>query len=202
MTDDDLEAVRARYARRADRFEALVAGAPADRWDDQSPCEDWKARDVVQHALDMHGVMLRSLDRAPTPAPSVAEDPLAAFRAARADVQGLLDDEALAGGEVPTPMGPMRLADHVDQVASADLVLHGWDLARATGQDDTIDPVEVEAMWPGIQQLDERMRTPGAFGPGVVVFGPLVDVPEDAALQDRLLGLVGRDPAWAPPGSA
>jgi uncharacterized protein (TIGR03086 family) len=199
VTDDDLEDVRARYASRADRFEALVAGAAPETWDDPSPCDDWLARDVVQHALDMHVTMLRPLDREPTPAPSVAEDPLAAFRAARADVEALLDDEGLARGEVQTPMGPMRLADHVDQVASADLVLHGWDLARATGQDDTMDPREVEAMWPGVQQLDERMRTPEAFGPGIVVFGPLVDVPEDAPLQDRLLGLVGRDPAWVAP---
>ena len=40
------------------------------------------------------------------------------------------------------------------------------------------------------------MRIPGAYGPGIVVFGPEVKVPEDAPLQDRLLGLLGRDPAW------
>jgi hypothetical protein len=48
-------------------------------------------------------------------------------------------------------------------------------------------------------ELLEQFRTPGAFGPGVEVFGPEVTVPADAPLQDRLLGLIGRDPAWAPP---
>jgi hypothetical protein len=43
-------------------------------------------------------------------------------------------------------------------------------------------------------EVMERFRTPGAFGPGVEVFGPEVKVPEDAPLQDRLLGLIGRDP--------
>jgi len=51
-------------------------------------------------------------------------------------------------------------------------------------------------MWPGAQEMDERMRTPGAFGPGVVVFGPVVEVPADAPVSDRLLGLLGRDPYW------
>jgi hypothetical protein len=45
----------------------------------------------------------------------------------------------------------------------------------------------------------ERYRTPDAFGPGIEVFGPEVPVPEDAPLQHRLLGFIGRDPDWAPP---
>jgi hypothetical protein len=96
----------------------------------------------------------------------------------------------------------MTVEQHVDQVPSADMVMHGWDLARATGQDDTIDPAEVEGMWTGLSAMPpeflEQLRTPGAFGPGVEVFGPEVTVPEDAPLQDRLLGMIGRDPAWTP----
>jgi len=49
---------------------------------------------------------------------------------------------------------------------------------------------------PPAQQIDERLRTPGAFGPGIVVYGPLVEVPDDAPVADRLLGLLGRDPYW------
>ncbi len=44
----------------------------------------------------------------------------------------------------------------------------------------------------------EKYRTPGAFGPGVEVYRPEVKVPQDAPLQDRLLGLIGRDPNWTP----
>lgn len=185
-----------RYAARAARFEAVIAAAPADRWSSPSPCDDWRALDVVQHALDMHAAMLRPLERSLTDAQPVDEHPLAAFRSARHDLEEVLADDEVAQSEVPTPMGTMTLANHIDQVASEDLVIHGWDLARATGQEHELDPREVERMWPAAQQIDERLRTPGAFGPGVVVYGPMVDVPDDAPVADRLLGLLGRDPCW------
>ncbi|MFW3170400.1 TIGR03086 family metal-binding protein [Geodermatophilus sp. CPCC 206100] len=190
--------VTARYRRRADAFEATVTAVADADWARPSPCADWNARDVVGHIVDMHAVMLRPYGRTPAPAPTVDEDPLAAFRAARHEVTALLADPELATRTVESPAGTMAGVDMVDQVASADLVLHRWDLARATGQDDTIDPEELERMWPGLQQIPDVMRQPGAFGPGVVVFGPLVEVPDDAPLQDRALGLVGRDPAWQP----
>jgi len=188
-----------RYRARADAFQRKVAAVRPDQWSNQSPCEDWKARDVVGHIIDMHGVMLRPLDRQLSPSPSVADDPLGAFTSARADIESVLDDPELAGIESDTPGGGrMTVEQHIDEVASADLVIHGWDLARATEQDDTIDPEEVERAWSASVSLPpemlEMMRTPGAFGPGVKVFGPEVNVPEDAPLQDRLLGLLGRDP--------
>ncbi|MGY1823388.1 TIGR03086 family metal-binding protein [Geodermatophilus sp. SYSU D00079] len=196
--DQHLAEVAERYRRRADAFEATAAGVPDDAWSRPSPCTEWDARGVVRHVVDMHHVALRPHDRTPAAAPSVDEDPVAAFRAARAEVEAVLADPALAARETHSPAGTMPGADLVDRVPSADLVLHRWDLARATGQDDTIDAAELEAMWPGLQEIPDVMRQPGAFGPGVVVFGPVVEVPDDAPLQDRALGLVGRDPAWAP----
>jgi uncharacterized protein (TIGR03086 family) len=153
---------------------------------------------VVRHIVDMHHVMLHPYGRPPAPAPSVDDDPLAALLAARAAVEAVLDDPVLAAQQVQSPAGTMAGADMIDGVVSADLVLHRWDLARATGQDDTIDPDELEGMWPGLLQIPEVMRVPGALGPGVTVFGPVVEVPADAPLQDRALGLLGRDPGWSP----
>lgn len=187
-----------RYRRHAEAFERRVAAVQPGQWSNQSPCEDWSARDVVGHIVDMHAAMLRPLDRELRPAPSVEDDTLGAFRSARADVEVVLDDLVLAGAECDTPAGRVTAEQHIDQVVSDDLVLHGWDLARATGQDDTMDPDDVERIWSATTSLPnellDKMRTPEAFGPGVVVFGPEVKVPPDAPLQDRLLGLIGRDP--------
>lgn len=198
MADERASGIAHRYRRRADAFEATVAAVDDDGWDRPSPCPEWNARDVVRHIVDMHHVMLRSYGRQPTAA-DVDADPLGAFRAARADVEAILEDPVLAGQETESPAGTRAGADMVDQVASEDLVVHRWDLTRATGQDDTIDPAELARMWPALQQIPDVMRVPGAFGPGITVFGPVVEVPADAPLQDRALGLVGRDPAWTAP---
>jgi uncharacterized protein (TIGR03086 family) len=191
-----------RYRRHADAFERKVVAVRPEQWANQSPCEAWDARGVVGHIVVMHGVMLRPLDRELSSAPSVADDPVGAFRAARADIEAVLDDPALADRECDTPNGRMTVEQQIGDVVSDDLVLHGWDLARATGQDDTMDPDDVERLWSITTaippELMERYRTPGAFGPGVEVYGPEVKVSEDAALQDRLLGLIGRDPGWLP----
>jgi len=187
-----------RYRRRAEAFEQKVAATKPDQWENQSPCEKWTARDVVDHLVTMHGVMVTPLGRSLDPEASVQADPLDAFQRARAAVEEVLADEQLSAQQVDTPAGKMTVADHIDQVVSDDLVLHGWDLARATGQDEAMDPADVEQLWrsttsvPG--EVMEQYRTPGAFGPGVEVFGPEVSVSEDAPLQDRLLGFIGRDP--------
>jgi uncharacterized protein (TIGR03086 family) len=196
----DLTGISERYRRRSDAFERKVAAVRPDQWSNPSPCEKWSAVDVVDHIVSMHGYMLRPLNRELSPAPRAQDDPLAAVKSARADVERVLADPALAGIECDTPNGRMTVAQQIDEVVSDDLPMHGWDLAKATGQDDTIDPEDVERMWVKTTalpaELMEKYRTAGAFGPGIEVFGAEVNVPADAPLQDRLLGLIGRDPDW------
>jgi len=76
-------------------------------------------------------------------------------------------------------------------VALDELVIHGWDLAKATGQDPAYDGPGLEAVYATVA----KFRASGIEG----LFGPPVTVPDDAPLLDRILGLAGRDPAWEPP---
>jgi uncharacterized protein (TIGR03086 family) len=85
-------------------------------------------------------------------------------------------------------------AEQLGVVALDEVVLHGWDLARATGQSFTCDPVSTAA----VLQFTTAAADPGRAGLVDGVFGPPVDVPQDASPLDRALGFAGRDPGWTP----
>ena len=78
-------------------------------------------------------------------------------------------------------------------MALIEVVLHGWDLARATGQHHEPDPADVATILGFLEVSASAEGTPG-------LFGPVVPVPDDAPAFDRALGLSGRDPGWRPPG--
>lgn len=188
-----------RYRRRADAFESLIAATAEDQWSAQSPCDDWDARGVVDHIVVMHDVMLRPVGKSPSAGPTVADDPLGAFRRARGDVEALLTDHETAAQLTSSPAGELSVADMVDQVVSQDLVHHGWDLAKATGQDASMNPDDVAEYLKVAEAFPPEMYEPEAYGPGIFVLGSKFPVPDDAPQQDRLLGLLGRDPRWLAP---
>jgi uncharacterized protein (TIGR03086 family) len=105
-------------------------------------------------------------------------------------VQALLDDPASAGGVLSNPhIGDVPLPQAVSQFFTADVFMHTWDLARATGQDDTLDPDRCAAMLAGMEPIEDMMRQSGQYG-------PRVEVGEDADAQTKMLAFIGRDPAW------
>lgn len=77
------------------------------------------------------------------------------------------------------------------QMYLVDMVVHAWDLARATGQEYEPDPAALSQAMDFTEQMVEMGRQRGAFGPPVAVA-------DDAPQFDRLLGMIGRDPAWTP----
>jgi uncharacterized protein (TIGR03086 family) len=176
-----------RYRTLADGFERRIRTVAPEQWSNQSPCEDWTARDLVGHVVGVHGMMLGFIGRSLSPADSVEDDPLAAFQAARADLEVVLEDPELARSEYDGALGRTTISATVDRFLGFDLVIHGWDLARATGQDEHIEPVEVERIWADAQQLGDNLRRSG-------VCAEAVEIGDDAPLQDRLLAHLGRDP--------
>jgi uncharacterized protein (TIGR03086 family) len=75
-----------------------------------------------------------------------------------------------------------------------ELVVHGWDVARSSGQSYDVDPASLEAVHGFVAQFSG----PGQDEMRSGMFGPVVPVPDDAPLLDRVLGMAGRDPGWSP----
>lgn len=179
----------------AGRFGRLVAAVPDDAWERPAPVEGWSARDVVRHLLDWFPPFLHHGAGIDLPTGrGVGTDPAAAWAAFSDAVQTVLDDASSDDLVFRDPhVGEMPLPQAVSRFFTADVFLHTWDLARATGQDETLDPERCAVMLAGMEPLDELLRSSGQYG-------PRVPVPEDADPQTRLLGFIGRDPDWAPRG--
>jgi uncharacterized protein (TIGR03086 family) len=167
-------------------FAARVYAVPEGRWDDPAPCEGWVARDVVRHLVEWFPAFLASgSDIHLVPGPSVDEDPVAAWDAFAAQVQALLDDPASAERSYTGPPGTFPLPQAVEQFFTSDVFLHTWDLARATGQDETLDPERCAVMLAGMEPWDAALRSSGHYG-------PRVPVADDADAQTKLLAFIGR----------
>ena len=178
-----------RYRRAADGFSRLVEGVEGDGWDRPAPCEGWVARDVVGHLVEwVPGMFAGTWGLELAPGPSAEEAPAGAWAWFDRTAQGWLDDPELAPSERDTPMGRMSFEAAFDMIATSDVLLHTWDLARATGQDEQLDPDEVHGMLAGMESMDDTpMRESGHYG-------PRVEVPEKADEQTRLLAFIGRRP--------
>jgi uncharacterized protein (TIGR03086 family) len=178
-----------RYRRVAARFGQRVREVPETAWDNPAPCEGWVARDVVRHVVgwmpaflaDAGGPQLRI-------GPSPDADPVGAWTTFDSALQALLDDPTACATEITHPhVGSHRLDDAVATFFIGDIVVHTWDLARATGLDEMLDPEEVHDLLVGLEPLDEILRASGQYS-------PRVDVPADADEQTRLIAFTGRTP--------
>ena len=188
----------------ADRaLEAVVRQVPDDRWEATMPPDFQTAagsdepltlrRVIGYHAYDeawmpdmLAGRTMDEVGRETYDGDLLGDDPKAAF-------SGLVD-KAVAAAQAVTDLdqpvhwsyGDFPLGEGLWHVISF-RALRAVDLARFLGLDDTLDPALVQAMWDEFLPQAELWRSMG-------VFGPAVEVPDDAPLQERLLGLTGRQP--------
>jgi uncharacterized protein (TIGR03086 family) len=175
-----------RYRRIADGFQARVDGVPEGGWDAPAPCEGWVARDVIDHVGQTTGFFLGRAG-IEVEIPPASEDPAATWAACRRALEGVLDDPDLAGKEVESAFGTMALQDLIGGIGVSDLLVHTWDLARATGQDESLDADQAQLTLEALQAMGDAIRGSGAFGPEVAA-------PADADLTTRLIAYTGRTP--------
>lgn len=175
-----------RFERVTSRFTDCVRAVPPTAWGNPSPCEGWTARDVVGHLTEWIPAFFGSQGVVFPAVPSVDDDPVGAWETVQRTIAGALADPTMANQQVETPFGPQSLAETVDMIVTGDVFTHTWDLARATGQSETLDLDQLQRMIAGMNAMPEEvLRADG-------MFGPRIDVPADADDQTRFLGYVGR----------
>lgn len=185
MTNENAE----RYRRVASGFTTRVSAVHSDAWFLPAPCAGWVALDVVRHLVDWIPPFLADGTGLTLPVgPSVDTDPVAAWLSVSDGIQSLLDDPDQAALSFDHPIaGRHRVDEAVMTFILPDVLIHSWDLARASGLDETLDPAEVERMYDGIHEVDAILRESGHYG-------PKIEVAVDADVQTRLIAFLGRQP--------
>lgn len=187
MADD----VIALHRKACEGFGVLVHAVPVDQWSAPTPCSDWDVRALVGHVVGedlwtpplLAGRTIADVGDA-FDGDLLGTDPVPAWDAALAGALEAAAEPGVAGRTVHLSFGDFPGEEYLRQLL-ADHLVHGWDLAVATGGDTALDPELVAACADWFAGIEDAYR-----GAGVV--GPRAEVASDADLQSRLLAAFGR----------
>ena len=182
--------------RAAATTATVVAGIRDEQLTDPTPCHGTPVAGLLVHLAGLAYAFRMAGERTPvdgqasTDAGMLPADwrtripaELGALAAAWRDPDAHEGTTAAGGVELPGEVAAVVALDEV--------VVHGWDLAVATGQPYHVEPADADACRAFADSFGDE-RPPD-------LYGPRVPVPEDAPVLDRLLGATGRDPEWKPP---
>lgn len=168
---------------RASAWTVGKVKAAETKLDTSTPCDGWDVRTLLNHMLETQRYFVRAArgeDASPpsqTPPDMLGDDPAADFERARAETLATFAEPGVIDRTGPS-LG----------IAFSDQLLHGWDVANATGQDTTMPDSLPEAAYEFIHGRFTEDQRKG-------VFKPEIKVASDASAQSRLLAYTGRDPS-------
>ncbi|GIF00359.1 TIGR03086 family metal-binding protein [Paractinoplanes rishiriensis] len=180
---------------------ALLLGVDDDELAGPTPCPDWSVAALLDHLMGLSHAFTQAARKrvdapgtaAPPPSPSAQH----LSRHWRSRLPVLLEDLATAWKDQAAWAGTSRAggvtmpAAELGVVAMNELIMHSWDLARATGQDYAADPRILETL------IEFLAQGPAEGTPGL--FGPAVPTDSEASLLDQTVARAGRDPRWRRP---
>jgi uncharacterized protein (TIGR03086 family) len=169
---------------------AVLARVTPDQLGQDTPCSDWKVRDLINHIV---GGQFFFISGASGTKPSgdeidyAAGDYVTAFDEASRDCIGAFQADGVLEKTLDLPFGEMTGGAFMG-LATSDTLTHGWDLAKATGQDTDLAPELAEQVL-----AQSRASIQPAFrSEEGTVFGPEQQAPEGASNADRLAAFLGR----------
>jgi len=185
----------------AARLALVVAAISGDELDRPTPCEAMTVGDLLDHVHTFCGVFtgaaVKDLEAAASPGRPPSADRLATdWRESIPERLSRLSAAWLqpSAWEGQTQAGKLPASGELaGRIALDELVVHGWDLARATGQQYAVDEATLEL----VKSFIEEQVGDGKPIPREAVFNAAVPTAADAPLLDRVIGLSGRDPSWA-----
>ncbi|MGA4542134.1 TIGR03086 family metal-binding protein [Uniformispora flossi] len=181
------------FDRAMREFDSRVHQVAPDQWGSDTPCTDWSVRDLVNHVTAEHlwapelfaGKTLAEVgDR--FDGDVLGDNPVRTWERAAEESRAAFHADGALDRAVHTSAGLTPAPEYAWQMIS-DLTVHAWDLARGIGADDGVDPGLAQAVY-------DAMSPHVASWQGYGIFAPPVPVPDDAPVQDRLVGLLGRRP--------
>jgi uncharacterized protein (TIGR03086 family) len=173
------------YRQVSSGFDAAVRAVTPDQWGTQSPCEKWKARDVVAHVVAGHRGVIAGVRGGESSPLGADEDPTKAWEAASRAINQITEDPEAVAKEIDGPTGKMPAGEIIGRFVIMDLLVHTWDLARTVGADERLNEDAVGRAYEALKPMDAVIRQPN-------VFGPKLDPPPGADLQTEFLYFLGR----------
>jgi uncharacterized protein (TIGR03086 family) len=183
------------YHRSVEWWSRQVSAVADDQWDLPTPCTEWSVRDLVNHVAGedlwtsplMRGHTIADVGKR-LDGDLLGDDPRSTAASAATEAQGIVDETLHTHGTVQLSYGEESMDEYVRQLL-ADHLVHGWDLAVATGRERTLDPDLVASVAAWFDGTEEAYRSGGA----VAVRAELTGDP-----QSDLLARFGRDAHWGP----
>jgi uncharacterized protein (TIGR03086 family) len=179
------------HRRAVEEFDERVRAVGDDQWELPTPCGDWNVRQLVNHLVYenrwtvplMEGSTIAEVgDR--YEGDLLGDDPKGAWAESSAEATAAVQADGALERTVDLSSGPTPATEYVSQLF-ADHLIHAWDLARAVGADEGLDPELVEACTDWFAKMEPLYRASGAIG-------ERPEVPPGADAQTTLLAAFGR----------
>ena len=180
------------HDRALEATTAIVANVKANQFDRSTPCSEFDVETLLNHMIAGNFMFVdvaqgKQVSRGGAPPGLVGADHVASYRGSADAVSQAWSDPAVLGETVHLPFGDFP-GDFALGIHFVETLVHGWDLAKATGQPTTLDPELTAFAWENVKDLSESFRGPGA------PFGLAIDVPAGTPATDRLVAWLGRTP--------
>ena len=176
---------------------AAVGSVRGDQFGGPTPCTEWDVRTLLNHLILWTSCSLEARAHGKSAGQDLMDRDFAADPGFAADYQAQLDRALTAWADPATwersldVMGSPTPSADVAALNIAEMVLHGWDLAAATGQRYTVSDAASAAAARAVEANADLFRQYKGFAEPV-------EVPQGASALDRVLALSGRDPGWTP----